>query len=292
MSTLIIQTGAAGDVVRTTSLLNALEGPVYWVTSEKNSCLLPEDMDGLTIWSIGEAKARISKINFQLVISLEEDEYCAQLAAGASTDQLTGVYQSGSGIAYSEDASSWFDMSRISRFGMGEANRLKKENRSSFQHHIFKMIGREFSGERYRIYQAKDRSTKPGLIGIEKRSGDRWPNKQWWGYEALEIELKNKGRKCHLFNQRENLSDYLDEIYECSHVVSGDTLAMHIALAYEKTCTTIFHCTSPDEIYDYGLMRKIVSPLLYRNFYSTVYDEEVIRSVSLNEVLSTIQLVD
>ncbi|MEI9910173.1 MAG: hypothetical protein WDO71_11120 [Bacteroidota bacterium] len=44
---LIIKTGAAGDVVRTTSLLNVLSGNIYWVTSEGNKWLLPDYMPNL-----------------------------------------------------------------------------------------------------------------------------------------------------------------------------------------------------------------------------------------------------
>ena len=39
--TLIIKTGAAGDVVRTTVLLNSLSGPITWVTDKKYTALLP-----------------------------------------------------------------------------------------------------------------------------------------------------------------------------------------------------------------------------------------------------------
>jgi len=34
---LIIKTGAAGDVVRTTSLLNILKGNIYWIVDEKTN---------------------------------------------------------------------------------------------------------------------------------------------------------------------------------------------------------------------------------------------------------------
>ncbi len=40
--TLIIKTGASGDVVRTTSLLPALEGEVFWLTAAYNLPLFPK----------------------------------------------------------------------------------------------------------------------------------------------------------------------------------------------------------------------------------------------------------
>ena len=44
---------------------------------------------------------------------------------------------------------------------------------------------------------------------------------------------------------------------------------MHFALGTGTPCVTLFTCTSPWEIYDYGIQKKIVSPLLERVFLQT-----------------------
>ena len=49
-------------------------------------------------------------------------------------------------------------------------------------------------------------------------------------------------------------------------------------------CVTLFTCTSPWEIYDYGVQRKIVSPLLEEFFYKRGYDERATTAITVDEV--------
>lgn len=287
---LIIKTGAAGDVVRTTSLLNVLKGNIYWVTAHKYKSLLPEDVPALRVLTIQEAFKLSKNVRFSQVISLEEDYDCALLAAKANKDHLAGLYSDNGKINYTDNSANWFDMSKVSRLKRIEANKLKMKNTLSYQHHIFQMIGKRFAGEPYRVFTNKSINTNDKLIGIEKRAGRQWPNKHWTGYGRLIEKLSEKGWQLRVFEERSDLREYMQDIAECSHIVSGDTLAMHIALAYEKTCTAIFNCTSPQEIYDYGLMKKVVSPALKKYFYKTTFDEAVIESVSVDEVFNAISL--
>ncbi|MFI5131420.1 MAG: glycosyltransferase family 9 protein [Chitinophagales bacterium] len=284
---LIIKTGAAGDVVRTTSLLNVLKGNIYWVVDSKNKPLLPDNKDLIAL-TIEEAFEAISTIRFEQVISLEEDQDCAKLATNANTADLSGVYFDGNTINYTDNSAGWFDMSRVSKLGLTSANKLKLANTESYQFYIFKMIGKNFTGEPYKIFTDGSIKTKGNLIGVESRTGKQWPDKQWWGYEELVHQLESEGVSVRRFEQRNNIRDYLRDIAECSHIVSGDTLAMHIALAYKKNCTAIFNCTSPCEIYDYSVLKKIVSPLLNKYFYASSYDKDAVESVSLQEVNKTL----
>jgi heptosyltransferase II len=287
---LIIKTGAAGDVVRTTSLLNILQGNVYWVTANESKPLLPDDMPGLIVLSPEEAFQSLKNIKFKQVISLEEDNECAILASEINANDVTGIYMGNGSINYTDNSACWFDMSRVSKFGLAKANRLKAENTESYQFYIFTMFGKKFNGEACKIFADNSVKTKSKLIGIEKRTGNQWPDKQWWGYDELIRKLQGEGYPVKVFEQRSNIRDYLRDIAECSHIVSGDTLAMHVAMAYQKTCTAIFNCTSPQEIYDYGLLKKVISSLLYKYFYSSSHDRGVIESVSLNDVHKTIPL--
>jgi hypothetical protein len=59
---------------------------------------------------------------------------------------------------------------------------------------------------------------------------------------------------------------------------------MHLALGTETPCVSIFTCTSPWEIYDYGVQKKIVSPLLEEFFYKREYDERATTAITVNEV--------
>ena len=67
-------------------------------------------------------------------------------------------------------------------------------------------------------------------------------------------------------------------------LVSGDSLPMHFALGLSVRCVTIFNCTSPWEICDYGVQRKITSPLFSRFFFKRGLDERAITAIPLDGV--------
>jgi heptosyltransferase-2 len=286
---LLIKTGAAGDVVRTTSLLGVLAAEVYWVIGDAHALLLPGNKPGLHPISISKAFELARNTDFRHIISLEEDRECARLAREARSTVLSGIYLDTLGqIQYTDDSAHWFDMSRISKLGLRKANELKKANTQSYQHHIFRVAGLQFRGEPCQVFQPDEVHEESHLIGIEKRTGEQWPDKQWHGYDALADRLRKDGWKINIFQQRPSVRDYIRDIASCRHVISGDSLAMHLALATKRSCTAIFNCTSPQEIYDYGLLNKVVSPLLDRYFYSTRYDRESIESIPVEEVYQAI----
>ena len=59
--------------------------------------------------------------------------------------------------------------------------------------------------------------------------------------------------------------------------------------AWNRTpCVTLFTCTSPWEIYDYGVQEKIVSPLLEEFFYKRGYDERAVTAIGVEEVFDAV----
>jgi heptosyltransferase-2 len=282
--TLLIKTGAAGDVVRTTALLNVLEGPVTWVIDNRYAALLPAGHPALARIIALEDADILKNESFDLVLSLEEDPACTQLAATVPAGKLIGVYATETGITYTDEVAGWFDMSLVSKLGRTAANEAKAANTHTFQHWLFQMLSLPFKGEPYRIYHNKAIRPQKGLIGIETRCGNRWPNKAWGGYQALAAQLTSEGYTCLILSQQKQLRDYLDDIARCSFLISGDTLAMHVAMAYEIPVLAIFNCTSPVEIHDYHLLKKVISPLLKQAFYGRDYSPAVVNSVSVEEV--------
>jgi hypothetical protein len=61
---------------------------------------------------------------------------------------------------------------------------------------------------------------------------------------------------------------------------------MHFALGLGISCVTIFNCTSPWEIHDYGIQRKIISPLLEQFFYKRDFDKRATTAISIEEVFA------
>ena len=71
-------------------------------------------------------------------------------------------------------------------------------------------------------------------------------------------------------------------------LIGGDSLPMHFALGSGTRCVTLFTCTSPWEIYDYGIQTKIVSPLLKEFFYKRGYDERATTAITVDEVFNAV----
>jgi heptosyltransferase II len=283
--TLIIKLGACGDVVRTTPLLHVIEGDIHWLTSGYNSTILPGNCSHLTnVFTLEKDISAISKHQYDLVLSLDEQTDIAGILPLLKYKRLNGVCKNKASIGYTAEASDWFDMSLISVLGRQQADLLKYKNRKSYQELIFKIAGKPFNAQPYWI-NLPAAHKNDFTVGIEKRAGDRWPGKMWWGYDILAAQLEERGYKIHFFSQRDTLQEYIKEIGACNYIISGDTLAMHIALAYGLPVLSIFTCTAPWEIYDYGLLHKVVSPFLKESFYKTEPVHAAIEAITIEMVL-------
>ena len=64
---------------------------------------------------------------------------------------------------------------------------------------------------------------------------------------------------------------------------------MHLALGLNIPCIAFFTCTSPWEIYDYGLLKKFISPLLEEFFYRRDYERRGTEAIKLEPVLEAIE---
>jgi heptosyltransferase-2 len=284
---LLIKTGAAGDIVRTTVLLNLPHSSFTWVIDSRYQYLLPANHPSIArIITLDEAAQALQHESFDYTISLEEDPVCALLASTIPTKKLVGVYSENGRISYTNDAAGWFDLSLVSKLGREAANTAKWHNTHSFQHLLFQMLDRSFNREPYCIYRNASIQTTPNLVGIETRVGARWPNKAWSGYQTLIEQLEQAGYRCTIFHQQKNIRDYLDNIAHCAFIISGDTLAMHVAMAYQIPSIAIFNCTSPAEIFDYGTMKKVINPLLQEAFYNTNFSQAVVDAVSPEAVFT------
>jgi heptosyltransferase-2 len=285
VNTLILKLGATGDVVRTTPLLKHLPGEISWITAAKNVALLT----GLTktLRSVSwEQRTQFCDRNYDLVINLEDTLEVAQFLPQVKFKKLFGAYIDTNGtLVYSADARGWFDLSLISRFGKAAADKLKLENRRTYQDLIFDGLGLQFKGEQY-LLPAAAKTNLSGDVAIAPKAGHVWPMKNWAYYAELKTELEKKGLTVNVLPERATLLEHLGDVKNHRCLVSGDSLPMHFALAVGVRCVTLFTCTSPWEIYDYGIMRKITSPLLTEFFFKRGMDERAIRAISLDEVLA------
>jgi heptosyltransferase II len=287
VNTLIIKLGASGDVVRTTPLLRRLSGSVTWITAAKNAVFLDGLADNLRHFS-WEARARALDIPYDLAINLEDTLEIALFLESVRPADIFGAYaDSSKRLRYTDSSKCWFDLSLISSYGRHDADRLKLLNRQTYQELIFAGLGLHFSGERYVMPDAIETELS-GDVAIAAEAGAVWPMKKWAYYEELRQELQGQGLTVNVLPKRSSLLKHLADVRNHRCLVGGDSLPMHLALGTGTPCATLFTCTSPWEIYDYGVQEKIVSPLLEEFFYKRGYDDRATRAISADEVFESV----
>lgn len=288
MKTLIIKLGATGDVVRTTPLLRRLESDVTWITEAKNVPLLTDLSIPVRVLS-WEERDQIRGASFDLVINLEDQFDQARLLQDVKSSRVFGAFlDDNDRLTYSADSRAWFDLSLISRFGPAEADRLKLQNRATYQELIFSGLGLRFEGERYLLPRVPI-SPLQGDVAISTAAGPVWPMKQWAYYDELKEALEARGLQVNVLPTRPTLLEHLADVQGHRCVVSGDSLPMHLALGSGVQCVSIFNCTSPWEIYGYGLLTKMVSPRLAEFFYKRGCDKSATTAVTIDEVLAAVR---
>jgi hypothetical protein len=276
MNILIVKLGATGDAVRTTPLLRRLNG-----------VLLEGLSDNLRHFS-WEARARALDIPYDLAINLEDTIEVAMFLKRARPAEIFGAYLgSCERLRYTDSSKNWFDLSLISSHGRQEADRRKLLNRQTYQELIFRGLGFDFAGETYLLPEPIETGLS-GDVAIAADAGPIWPMKRWAYYGELIRQLEDRGLMVNVLPKRSSLLEHLADVRNHCCLVGGDSLPMHLALGTGTRCVTLFTCTSPWEIYDYGIQKKVVSPLLEEFFYKRGYDERATSAISVDDVLSAV----
>jgi ADP-heptose:LPS heptosyltransferase len=287
MKVLIVKLGATGDVVRTTPLLRRLTGEITWLTAPKNTALLQNLSANLHCLSWDQRDA-VQNTAFDLVINLEDDIETGLFLRTLHFTRLFGAYvDSENTLRYSEDSREWFDLSLISSYGRVQADSLKLRNRRTYQDIIFGCLGFEFDGETYQL-PAHTPTDLVADIAISPEAGPVWPMKNWAYYSQLKTELEARGLTVNVLPKRSSLLEHLGDVRNHRCLVGGDSLPMHLALGSGTRCVTLFTCTSPWEIHDYGLQTKIISPVLEEFFYKRGLDVRATTAIGVDEVMEAV----
>lgn len=287
MNTLIVKLNATGDVVRTTTLLRRLQGEVTWITAEMNLALVAGASTSVRAIAWEEREHAWDR-HYDRVISLEDEVETARYVAHVRHSNLFGAYlNSDGGVSYTDDSRRWFDLSLISIHGRTRADELKLLNRATYQDLIFEGLGWKFEGDRY-LLPSPPRTDLQGDVAIAPVAGPVWPMKGWVHYDALKHELEAAGLRVNVLPRRQTLLEHMGDVKNHRCLVGGDSLPMHLALGTGTPCVTLFNCTSPWEIFDYGIQTKIVSPLLERFFYKRGLDNAATSAIRLEEVYDAV----
>jgi ADP-heptose:LPS heptosyltransferase len=285
--TLIVKLNATGDVVRTTALLRRIEGRITWITARGNLQLLEGVRPDMRVLAWDE-RQQADDAEYDLVISLEDEVETATFVEGIRKRRVFGALLKADGsVGYSDDSSEWFDMSLVSRFGRVHADELKLRNRRSYQQMIFAGLGYDFRGE-LPVLPKPAPTDLHGDVAIAPVAGPVWPMKNWAHYGELQRQLEAAGLRVNVLPKRATLLEHLGDIANHRCLVGGDSLPMHLALGLGVPCVTIFNCTSPWEIHDYGIQTQLVSPLLGEFFYKRGMDTRATTAIALSDVFDAV----
>jgi len=321
----IIKLGALGDVVRTLCVLPAIKekfpnSEITWITKE-NAKELFEGNDSVN--RVLTIPLEENFLHFDILYNFDVEEEAIKLANNITAKEKFGFYsEEGFVKAFNESGEYYLN----TMFD----DELKKNNPKTYQEMIFGVAELEWKKQRSEIFlneaeknYARDFVEKNSLrgkkiFGIHMGASSRWPSKVWhkdnlkdfikkikiMGFEVIlfagpnEIEehknlicdLNKKGINVFSNNPHNSLKEFCSLVNICDKILCGDSFALHIALAFRKPLIGLFFCTSPWEVEDYGLLKKVVSKKLFEIFpeKSDLYFEEIVKSISAEEVLKNL----
>jgi len=323
----IIKLGAKGDVVRTLPLLLAIkdkypESEITWITKESSKEIIETSphVDNILIIPIDQESE-----DFDILYNFDIEPAATELTNKINAEKKYGFFSENGYPAALNFASEYYLNTLFD-------DELKKTNTKTYQQIMFEASELEYKKQHHPIYLTDDEKqyaetfinknniNRGKLIGIHVGSSPRWPSKKWNlenlkefiikaknkdyeillfagldeinYYKDLILDLKDQEIKIHTNNPYNTDKEFFSLVNLCKKIISGDSFALHVALALKKPTIGLFFCTPPNEVEDYGILKKIISPMLYDFFPEKMdqYSEELTKSISADEVLEAIEL--
>ncbi len=293
---LLIKLGSLGDVLRTTFIVKGLKekyrnSHICWLTEpecvpllEKNSYIdkiLPYRLNSYT---------QLLVEKFDILINLDIDFRSASLATLVKAKRKMGFGMDGSGriVAFNSNAKECLKMSLW--------DDLKKKNKKTYQEIMCEVVGIDIKDRKplfvlseeelsfaERFAKEKGLNKDLPLVGFNLEAGKRWP-KAWPKEHFLELaDSLNKQLKANVLILRApdsqpdkrfadlnyvidagihpNLREFASLLNLVDVLVTADTFALHLALAFGKKVVVLFGPTSSQEVDVFVKGEKIVAPM-------------------------------
>jgi heptosyltransferase-2 len=293
---LLVKLAAVGDVLRTTALLPAIHhrwpgAHVTWLTApDAKEVLVGNNLvDDLLTSGDAFTAARLQQEDYDVVLCPDADPEAATFAGVARAGERHGFHRGRDGriVASGEAAQHWL------RMGLWDP--MKKANKETYQALVARSLdvdpGRV--GEPSLELDPDDSSAAEAfrggldfagpLVGLNTGGGGRWRHKQWTldhqqsflrtataagrgvlllgGLAELErhqaLMAGALGLPVFDSGNHNSIKRFAALMQLCSVVVTGDTLAVHVACARKVPVVVLFGPTSADEIELYGRGEKI-----------------------------------
>ncbi len=294
----IIKLAAAGDVLRTTSILPPLKrkypaSHVTWVTDaaavpllEKNPYIDSVRTFGFDTW------LELSARSFDVLMCLDKEPRACALASALRAGEKLGFAMSETGAPVPMNEGANYD------YELGLSNEKKfHENTLTYPEIFCRAVELEYEGDAYMLalpdtsveyakrFFAEMGPSEP-VVGLNAGAGKVFANKAWTpaGFAELATTVRNRlGGTCVVLGGAEDrarageilrlaegaavdggvheILDFSAIVGMLDAVVTGDTLAMHIAVALGVPAVALFGPSAPQEIELYGGGEKLVTPL-------------------------------
>ncbi len=287
---LIIKLGAAGDVIRTTPLLEPLgrkypDHAITWVTDFPD--LVPAVVDDAVPLN-SETLVWLRGVSFDLVINLDKDRQACALASEVRAREHWGFRLGEDGICrpVTEGVTKAMARAANDKFLTGLFDDVNQACTKSYPQEIFAICGFEFSGQEYvldRPAEVPEFELPQGkaVVGLNTGCGGRWTSRMWpesaWtelattlqaaGYAVVLLGGPDEDQKNRRLAAATGacypghfpLQTFIGLMDRCDLVVTAVTMAMHIALGLGKKLVLFNNIFNPHEFELYGRGR-ILSP--------------------------------
>jgi heptosyltransferase-2 len=292
---LIIKLGAIGDALRTTPILPALrkeyaQSHITWVTDTSSYEVLDgiPSIDRLFVLNF-DSRLILEAEVFDRLYCFDKSPLATALAAHIRASHKKGFCMTPSGTLGIYDQDSLYAL----RLGLSDPFKFFESNRT-YQDVLFEMAGLRHQGEQYqfaltrrdrsealRILQSLGWKSDRPTIGLNTGCGQVFSTKEWgtsafiklakliqqeWDANLLLLGGKAEKEKNQEIERACNVpvlqpgGDNPVKVFaalleSCDVIVTGDTLAMHLAIALERPVVALFGSTCPQEIdlYDNGV---------------------------------------
>lgn len=278
---LVLKVGLAGEVLRCTPILRHLrrvhpDAEITWVTSYPD--FVPARWVNRLLKHSWETAARLRAEEFDLVLSLDKDFDVCALADSIQTRERRGFGLNRQGRIVPRDE-------RARRKWLtGAFDDLMLANTRHYVEEIFEICGFEYQGETY-LLEDVERAPTPGdrpVVGLNTGASNVWTTRLWpeANWRSLATGLREKGLDVVLLggaledSRNRALAETTGARYggvlpyrqffglvdSCDLVVTGVTMAMHVAIAREKPVVLFNNIFNRHEFHLYGRGEVIEPP--------------------------------
>lgn len=245
---LVVKYGAMGDVYRTFTLLSNIDSAEVHLLTRNYGDLL-----GVNSVNVHFDLEKIKSIFFDEIFYLDDDLKDYYALKLVQHDKWIGFYEEEGGVFYTKEVSEWEDMGLMSRFGKHTSDKLKRQNRKTFNQIHAKIFKLDYLRSVSKCFLSDGReihaqiATREKLVAVFWNASPRWPGKTLdtkflekvvQALSSLNLTvllLGNESPESEVLSDMHIKTNSFDELKvilsKCSFAYCPDSLGLHLAVS-------------------------------------------------------------